>query len=140
MLDPGKRVIDFGESKKLDSGYFPSVAANSSGTVVELHAGNRLYGYSHQYYHVGQIDVKNNKIDWGSSNELPDTVSSVSEISPGACRATSSPRTSAQRSVSVQHPTILHADEERRHPDKQLDLGFGTSNSVLVIYMDPSTF
>ncbi len=136
-LDPVKRVIDFGESKKLDSGYFPSVAANSSGTVVELHAGNGLYGYSHQYYHVGQIDVKNNKIDWGASIELPNTVSSVSNI-------TWSPQgyLVATYICSAPYPFNIYylcTQMGTLNPDNKSISWFGTSKSAL-IYTDPSTF
>jgi hypothetical protein len=79
-LDPAKQQINFGKSIPLDSGYGPSVAANSNGVVIELHSGALLYGYSHQYYHVGKIDPKNNKVDWGASAAVPNTVSSVSNV------------------------------------------------------------
>lgn len=81
QVDPVKQTINFGSAVDYDAGHDPSVAANANGDVIELHSGSQFYGYSHLYYHVGKIDSKSKKVDWGKTSvEVPGTFSSPSSI------------------------------------------------------------
>jgi hypothetical protein len=77
LVAPAKSIT-FGKSIPLDSGYYPSVAANGNGVAIALHAGSSYYGYSHLYYQIGV--VKANAMSWGSSIAIPDTASSVADV------------------------------------------------------------
>lgn len=68
--------IKFGGSDDYDWGYYPAVAANSNGTVIEVHAG-----YSDLWYHVGKVNVAEKKLVWQTpSVEIPGTGSSEAAI------------------------------------------------------------
>ncbi len=81
QLDGAKQTITFGPTFKYDAGHDPSVAADPEGDVIEVHKGSKFYGYSHLYYHIGKVDVKSKKVDWGTTSiEVPGTFSSPSSI------------------------------------------------------------
>lgn len=53
--------IVWGYSYKFDNGYFPSVAINDNGTVVEVHQSQWRRAL---FYRVGVVNVEDMKIDW----------------------------------------------------------------------------
>jgi C1A family cysteine protease len=61
----------FGDSHHYDTGWRPYVAVNSLGQVVETHqsqARPRLF------YHVGQLNSADLKVDWGPSHDYDDGI------------------------------------------------------------------
>ncbi|WP_020406289.1 hypothetical protein [Hahella ganghwensis] len=66
QLDQANKTINWGGSKKYDTGKFPRVAMNSAGTVVEVHESDGIS--SNMWYHVGRVNAGNKTIEWGSSH------------------------------------------------------------------------
>lgn len=75
LVDPVTKTIDFGSSRKLDSGRWPSIAINNHGHVIEVHGSEVcIHGVlgvigCGLWYHVGEVDLPARRILFGGSHK-----------------------------------------------------------------------
>lgn len=64
-LDVGQKSIEWGESRKFDTGRALAVALDDYGHVVDVHRG--FHEWEDRYYILGKLDTQNKTILWGDT-------------------------------------------------------------------------
>ena len=124
----GYQQISFGKGVLLDSGYYPSVAANGNGVAIALHAGSSYYGYS--------TLVLSNRTSKRERDELEQQRARTKHGVVGSRRHVEPARPNRrdlhlQRALSLQRLLSLHADGNAEF-GKDLDIVVRNVESSLI--------